>query len=591
MLAQGTTDNGNAAWLDEQIGVTISPEDYAYINIIGALWKEPNMEKTKLEAKLTEFSSLLNNDTYNKILTLYLFYLRDPRHGLGRKDSSRIILKHLCDRGNKKQLLKQYFESGYWGDAMKLLVNPSFVNYKDTIEDIVTEQLLKDLKTEDKISNCAKWVKLSKPHKNRTDLSYSIAKKMFPNIPANKTYCEHKNGKVDFSKVCKVDDNTPLYFKYRTLISKYEKTIRKLRKQIPYVEKYMQKGSYNKINPAVLTGSNRLRLDKAFKNIPGIKLKFEGDIRYEDPDRIEFAEKYKQYNKGKKEELLKKKERLQELRNKKDKTEEEQQELNNITTSIAPKTETPVDIYKAYNNCKEVNDTYENCIQELALTFCTRDMNMLCVADTSGSMYSGSPINPIDVSISLTAFCSMTSSCFKHQFIQFSDTAYLVDMYQVLNREPTFYDYITYMKNHQVNAGSTNFESVLNLLKELLSNKDKEDYPKYLIFFSDMQFNQAVTTHNKGLTASQQLQVLFGDKAPTIIFWNLGRSNTSPCLLNEDNVILLSGYSTNMIKDLDKILLDKEILNNMNKETEQQQVINGWENIIKTLLAFSNSLN
>lgn len=182
----------------------------------------------------------------------------------------------------------------------------------------------------------------------------------------------------------------------------------------------------------------------------------------------------------------------------------------------------PIDVYRAYSDLGSnvADPTLESCIIELIIGKLANLANIpaLCVADTSGSMYGCFNTNnnlpkPIEVCISMTAFFAMTApDLWKNKFIQFSDTSYIVDMETTYGSNPTFFDYIKYMKEHQVNAGSTNFESVLSVLEQLLLGESPNTLPKYLIIFSDMQFNQAIRVNYTNLPAGKQLKQLFIEK-------------------------------------------------------------------------------
>lgn len=640
MDPKGKTDNGNCAWLDEQLsqGINADNNKLELIQILGSVWKSPEVSET-IFPKLNNYMLICNetNDSsnYKMLLLCLMYYIRDCRNGLGRKDSSRIILAFFCNHFSSdivEPILEEYFKSGYWGDAMNILCMDKESNIgeytfnnniKNIIISIVVKQLNQDIekvKNKENPSNCAKWVKLSKAKvgskgKDRTMLSFLIAQKMFPNIKANTTFCKVVNNQVDFTKVYPVVETTPLYFKYRTLISTYEKVVRNLRKYIPYVEKDMK--DYSKINPSALTGSNKLKLDKAFKNeLPKYlngktkctitdkkknmytkKYKNSDNIRFNIESRKQFAIKYIEYEKEVAIKLKEKVNKLKELYNKVDKTEEDLEEIKLLTETKTTNfsSATPLDIYNAYCPNNKIGNSgtnimYENAILELTCKMSNIiNMDMLCVADTSGSMYSNyKGISPISACIALTAFCSANSKN-KHKFIQFADTSYLVDMKDHYEN-PTFYDYIKYMQEHSVNVGSTNFESVLELLRKMFTQN--VNIPKYLIFFSDMQFNQAVQIGNINLTAKEQVEKLFKelgyDTFPTIIFWNLAQNDTSPCLLSDQGVVLLSGYTTQMLLDLDNIINDPTSYNNAYNEilvlNDNKNKVDTWSTIVKTLI-------
>jgi hypothetical protein len=557
-----------------------------------------------------------------------------------------ILSGYINKKNIMKLLLKSYFKCGYWGDAIKLLeltLNPnkfSEVNkvlsnnntfwnrlqlsileiLKETLDiaSLCADRLeySNDINKEEKdtiislMTNIGKWITLprrkkGKTSKDRVRISLTIARYLFPNIKADKWYYKQSGNSFNKSIRYDVTDKTSLYNKWHTLFSKYNKYIRRLRKYTPYVEKYMTKDKFHLINPNMLTSSNKLRYDRAFNNqlpkylktkskINKAKSKYGTHIRFDSEDRRSFALKMDEYSKTIKRKQEKKNIRIQEL-NKNlntDDTEELSKIKNELTelinTSITIfKAGTPLDVYDAYDGETNENIIYESCIQELILGKLNQlsNMKILTIADTSGSMYNKSknaPM-PIKVCISLTAFFSMSApKSWKNKYIQFASQAYIVD----LNKEytnPSFYNFIKYMKSHEVNTGSTNFESVLDNLRLLFNNVEPSDLPEYIIMFSDMQFDEAITGNWSSLTPCEQLNKLFVDvlgfdecNVPTFIFWNLNSYDNRPALSNNTGIVMLSGYNPKMLLDLHNVI-DNAINN------ERRTKIDTWTSIVKIL--------
>jgi hypothetical protein len=491
-----------------------------------------------------------------------------------------------------------------------------------TIKTGTTPEELKALK--EQLSSCAKWLPMPRSHakkglkkngskrecKNRVLMSLLIARKLFPNIQQNTTYYKQVNGQLDKTTAIPVTDATPVYLKWINLFTGYQKMMQHIRKHIPYVEKFTQLNKYHSVNPSMLTSKNKLGLHDALKNLPPRYIKTgtsshipAGKIkelkkrytntekRFESNDRDSCAGKMKTYDEQVAEKLKEKQAKMAELMKKKQELIEagKTDELDSLDTELADLAAdkvtnfdagTPIDVYKAYITSVTNTEipTYENCINELALGKLADLVQIptLCIADTSGSMYSNyyggkEAITPIEMCIAMTAFFAKNAPvAWKHRFIQFSTNSYVTNLATELNKEdPSFFDYIRYMKSHQVNSGSTNFQSVVNQLRILFAKVDGQAdpvLPKYLVWFSDMQFDMATQQYgvvNQAnqvveLPAGQQLTKLFVeelgyavDQVPTVVFWNVACSDNRPALAGENGVLMLSGPNPQLLIDID----------------------------------------
>jgi hypothetical protein len=154
--------------------------------------------------------------------------------------------------------------------------------------------------------------------------------------------------------------------------------------------------------------------------------------------------------------------------------------------------------------------------------------NSLVICDVSNSMIG----TPMEVAI---AFSILGMN--DRQIITFSE---IPEIHNVIG--DTLYSQVNSIKNMKWGL-NTNFESVCDLILQMDKQIDK------LFIFSDMQFDQALAksskTHFENL--KQEFEIL-GKKMPTIIFWNLrGNTKDFPVYDNENNVILLSGYSPSLL--------------------------------------------
>ncbi len=290
-----------------------------------------------------------------------------------------------------------------------------------------------------------------------------------------------------------------------------------------------------------------------------------------------------------------------------------QEELDELVSENTTNFEAgnPVDVYNAYEGANEENPIYEACIKELSLGKFANLANIPCltVADTSGSMYNGqqwgyegsTKDTPISQCIALTAFfASNAPSTWRHKFIQFAGNPFIRDMVKELGtNDPSFYQYIQFMKTHQIHDTNTNFERVLDLIyEELFTNVQKEDLPKYLIFFSDMQFDQAVRVDRENMTPGDQVRQMFvelgftEDDAPTVVFWNLNDSDNRPARATDDGIVMLSGFNPQMLLDLDNLIQNSPCPTEeeYQKMLLDDKAINTWKILVNTVLSTDNNI-
>lgn len=214
------------------------------------------------------------------------------------------------------------------------------------------------------------------------------------------------------------------------------------------------------------------------------------------------------------------------------------------------------DIVNAY-----LSSDYFSCIRKLkfdetlealwdAQDKCEGFSNTLVVRDGSSSMtwtYSNSNVTPMVVGDALTLYCAENNEGqFKDKFISFSARPEVVDLTGV----KTLKDKLEYLGKHTA-CSSTNIESVFDLILStaVKNSMEQSDMPKTVLMVSDMEFN--------GLPDSDE--VLFeeigkkfaehGYKLPKLVFWNVNsRTGTIPITENENGVILLSGFSKNLME-------------------------------------------
>ena len=190
---------------------------------------------------------------------------------------------------------------------------------------------------------------------------------------------------------------------------------------------------------------------------------------------------------------------------------------------------------------------YDATLEELwkALPTLSTD-NTLVVRDGSGSM-SG---KPLDVSTALAIYMAERNTGeFHNQFITFSRVPKIID----LNGLNSLHDKLdkTYRED---DCSNTDIEAVFKLiLRTAVNHKMKqEDMPKNIVIVSDMHFDKhSFNCKDTLFGAIGKEYAAHGYVLPRLIFWNVNgncSSNVVPVQQNEQGVVLMSGYSQNLIK-------------------------------------------
>jgi len=213
----------------------------------------------------------------------------------------------------------------------------------------------------------------------------------------------------------------------------------------------------------------------------------------------------------------------------------------------------PHDVLK---NCVSAPDTA--IVQWDALPDYMGDTPVLPMIDVSGSMScaaGGGKTTCMDVAIALGLYvATKQKGAFKDLYLTFDDTPKLI------KASGNIVEKVAECRDAPW-GGSTNVEAGLKLILGVaVDNKvPQEEMPKYLVIFSDMQFNQASGYHsysrrgtNKPDTMMEMSKKLYEDagyEMPVVIFWNLnGENGNQPASAQEGNVLMVSGFSPAMIK-------------------------------------------
>ena len=173
---------------------------------------------------------------------------------------------------------------------------------------------------------------------------------------------------------------------------------------------------------------------------------------------------------------------------------------------------------------------------------------ILPVLDTSGSM-SG---KPIEVCLGLgLLFSELYKGWFQNKVMMFDSSSRI---HQIHGES-----FCEKLDSIPANAmGSTNFQSVVNELVRIRSQNPEipvEEYPDYLLVISDMQFNPP-DHWGRNIASNHQVAVQKLEKVGLgkvqFVWWNVnGEYNSdSPSTLDDDGVMLLSGYDGSILNFL-----------------------------------------
>ena len=179
------------------------------------------------------------------------------------------------------------------------------------------------------------------------------------------------------------------------------------------------------------------------------------------------------------------------------------------------------------------------------------DSRTLVVADGSGSMTTtigNSSVRALDVANALAIyFAERAQGPYANKYITFSSRPQFVDFKNCTSLR----DKISHALKHD-EISNTDIEKVFNLILDTaIKNKSSQDeIPNNILILSDMEFDSQVKSNEQEalfIAISKRYEAQ-GYKLPRLIFWNLAsRTQTIPLIQNEFGVVLVSGFSSNII--------------------------------------------
>lgn len=169
--------------------------------------------------------------------------------------------------------------------------------------------------------------------------------------------------------------------------------------------------------------------------------------------------------------------------------------------------------------------------------------NSIVVADVSGSMCG----IPLKVCLSLAIYIAERNhGSFHNKFITFSAEPSLQNL-KGKSLAEKFYNLAR--ANWDMN---TNLSKVFSLLFNAVTPETVKDMPSSIYIISDMQFDYCIEGGSKNTYEywKSKFKEKLGVDLPKIIFWNVSECNcdTVPITINDNNTLLVSGFSPSIIK-------------------------------------------
>lgn len=452
--------------------------------------------RRNLKQAAEDFKKVLNeNEAY---ALKFLFYVRDAREGVGERDLFKTCLKVLVESSSVnvdsviETIIKETPEFGRWDDLFVLLDT----KYAGLVFAAVKKQLAEDFSNYSKnksVSLLAKWM----PSENASSKETKKLAKMFiANLGTTpRVYRQTLSTLREYLKVVEVKTCAKEWadIDYNTVPSKAN---------IKYANAFLRNDETRRrqyladLNRGVDKDGNVVKINSSVNTPHDVLHMYEGYPSYWRSDNVRI----KAYD------------------------------------------ETIEQLWKNLKGCEGLKDT-------------------IVVRDDSGSMSStigGTKVSAYEVATALAIYCAEhNSDAYKNKVITFSETPRYLDFSDEQHFGSLHSKYKFLLQHSEV--ANTNVEAVFDLiLNTAVENKcTQEEMPKQILILSDMEFDSCAETNSSrrgGVSISLMTTIArkysaFGYKLPRLIFWNLNsRTGTIPMKENEAGVVLVSGFSQNILK-------------------------------------------
>lgn len=459
-----------------------------------------------------------------KLTMKWLLFLRDVREGVGERKSFRDFFVYLCDK--HIDLANKMIKHVDLAEYGRWddLVDIAYRTQNEFIRNLILDKI--DAQFAEDLQNF-----------DRKE-SVSLLAKWLPSSNASSKTTKSK-AKMVYKYLQFTEDN-------------YRRTLSMLRAYIDVVERKMSANEWGDIDYSTVPSKANVNYRNAFE-------KHDGERR----------EKY-----------------LESLKNGETKINANAMFLHDIVhayiipggwvNSVGDYNETLEQLWKAQDKCDGFKDT-------------------VVVRDGSGSMTCGvsGNLTAQEVADAITLYCAENNEgVFKDKFITFGSHAELVDVSH-LN---SLHDKLEYLEEY-TDCSSTNIEGVFDLILEtaVKNSVPQEDMPKTVLIVSDMEFNAAQGNYYEDHDNATLFESIAEDyknegyKLPRLVFWNVNsRTNTVPLTQNENGVILISGFSKNLMDMVMSSELDpyKALVKQLN--TKRYEVVEDVFDEIKNSSPFSS---
>lgn len=452
------------------------------------------------------------DEAYNENPNLalrWLLYLRDIREGVGERKSFRDFVVHLCNKYPEtaiKFMREVPFEEyGRWDDLVWLAYHTTSSEIRKILIERIRKQFIKD-----KIDFVDKK-------------SISLLPKWLPS--------ENSSSKAT-RKLARFVRKEVLGYRTSKM---YRQDLSTLRKYLNIVETKISANEWHKVE---------------YEKVPS-----KANILYRNAFMLHDGERRAEY--------------LESLKRGETKINAQAMFLHDIVHAY-------VGNYVFWDNdgIKEYDSTLEELwkAQETVGGF----KNTLVVRDGSGSMtdtVGNSSVSALDVADAISIYCAENNTGeYKDNVITFSREARFID----LSSCTTLREKINKLRKNS-DYENTNIENVFDLILRtaVKSKMPQEEMPENVLIISDMEYDACTYNYN-GINNQDTLFetitnkfVEKGYKMPKLIFWNVNsRTNTMLITQNENGVILLSGFSKNLMNMVMSSELDpyRALVNELKKE-------------------------
>jgi hypothetical protein len=184
--------------------------------------------------------------------------------------------------------------------------------------------------------------------------------------------------------------------------------------------------------------------------------------------------------------------------------------------------------------------------------FLTEDAKILPMIDVSGSMTSqvSTGLSAMDVAVSLGLYiATKQTGSFSGVYLTFTDRPTLTTVDQSKN----IVDLSRFVRRNDVGY-STNIEAafaeILRVAK--MNGVPQAEMPKYLLVFSDMQFDASFFGYRETAFGNVKRQFeAAGYELPKLVWWNIAdRGNNTPVTYDTQGNALVSGFSPSLVKSI-----------------------------------------